>query len=221
MTFAIIKLSYNSIGDATVEGGVCGSGFFVDKKTFLTANHFLNSNSKIPNAGFKYCQFWLASRAGEIIEITDSIIEDFPSIDVSVIRFSNDITQDIVSLDVQTPCIGDLIKNQGYTIEMPIIDPFWNPDKLIIRSVDLTNNISDNNGYIKDFLKITIQANDVKIVDKYVIITSYLGRIGMSGGPLFNAHSKVIGLMSFGYPIDVITKDFLGAIWIDEIMKTI
>ena len=62
---------------------------------------------------------------------------------------------------------------------------------------------------------------DVKIVDKYAIITSYPGKIGMSGGPLFNAQSKVIGLMSFGYPGDVMVKDFLGAIWIDEIMKTI
>lgn len=221
MTFAIIKLSYNSIGDATVEGGVCGSGFFVDKKTFLTANHVLNSNSKIPNAGFKYSQFWLVSRAGEIIEITDSIIEDFPSIDVSVIRFSNDITQDIVSFDVNKPCIGDLINNQGYTTEMPDVNVLWNHYKLIITKVDLTNNISDNNGFIKDFLKVTIPANDVKIVDKYAIITSYPGRVGMSGGPMFNAQSKVIGLMSFGYPVDVITKDFLGAIWIDEIMKTI
>ena len=43
----------------------------------------------------------------------------------------------------------------------------------------------------------------------------------MSGGPMLNCNDNVVGLMSIGLPADVPKKDFLGAIWIDEIIKTI
>jgi len=43
MTFALLKLSYNEIGENSVEGGICGAGFFINEKIFLTAHHIFNS----------------------------------------------------------------------------------------------------------------------------------------------------------------------------------
>ncbi len=50
MAFAIMKLSYNSPGDSRLTGGICGTGFFVDSRTAVTAHHVLNCKTFEPNA---------------------------------------------------------------------------------------------------------------------------------------------------------------------------
>jgi len=221
MTFALIKLSYNNIGENNVEGGICGAGFFIDNKTLVTAHHIFNSTNNVPNAGFIYCQYWLVSRNGQILEIENATIQDYPQIDTTVIRFNNRVTNNIVNVDRNRPNVGDNIYNQGYIPNMPQIDAGWGQNGLILRSVNLTVSHSDANGTIREVNNTTINANDVNINNRTLITTSYPGRVGMSGGPMFNENNDVIGLMSIGLPADVPQKDFLGAIWIDEIMNTI
>lgn len=221
MTFALIKLSYNNIGENNVEGGICGAGFFIDSYTFLTAHHIFNSTVNIPNAGFRNCQYWLASRNGQIIEINNMTIHVYPEIDTTVIKFNNSVTDSFVNVERNRPNVGEKIYNQGYLTSMPQIDAGWGTNGLVIRSVNLNAVHSDADGTIRQVSEETIYANDVKLINRTLIITSYPGRVGMSGGPMFNENNEVIGLMSLGLPPDIPQKDFLGAIWIDEILNTI
>ena len=221
MTYAIIKLSYNEIGENNIEGGICGASFFIENNTLLTAHHVFNSTQNIPNVGFKNCQYWLASRNGEIIELKDVIIQDYPEIDTTVIRFNNSVTNNILITNRTLPNNGGRIYNQGYIPNMPKIDAGWGKERLEIRSIDMSDSYSDGEGTIREINSSTITANDVNITNKTLITTSYPGRVGMSGGPMLNENNEVVGLMSIGLPADVPQKDFLGAIWIDEILSLI
>lgn len=49
MVYAILKLSYNEIGDTSLVGGICGSAFFISKQIALTAHHLLNKLNYSPN----------------------------------------------------------------------------------------------------------------------------------------------------------------------------
>jgi hypothetical protein len=51
--FAVLKLSYNNAGDASVIGGVCGTGFFVGPGTAISAYHVLNETTFTPNPGYR------------------------------------------------------------------------------------------------------------------------------------------------------------------------
>jgi len=221
MSFALIKLSYNHIGENDVEGGICGTGFFISSNRFITANHIFSSVSNRPNIGYSNCQYWLASRTGQIIPVENMEIIDHPEIDTTEIVFNNNVTENVSELNRERPNIGDVISNHGYLPNMPQIDATWGQTGLIIRSANLNTFQSDANGFIRKIENVTIQANDVNITNRTLITTSYPGRIGMSGGPMLNDRNQIIGLMSIGLPADVAQKDFLGAIWINEIMNTI
>lgn len=221
MSFALIKLSYNQIGENNVEGGICGTGFFISNNRFITANHIFSSLKNRPNIGFANCQYWLASRTGQIIPIENMEIIDHSEIDTTEIIFNSSVTGKISEINKERPNVGDEISNQGYLPNMPQIDATWGQNGLIIRSVNLNAVHSDASGFIREIENVTIRANDVNITNRTLITTSYPGRVGMSGGPMFNNRNQVIGLMSIGLPADVAQKDFLGAIWINEIMNTI
>ena len=222
MSFAILKLSYNAIGDQQLEGGICGSGFFINKRTFLTAHHVLNSKSKLPNKGFKYCQFWLISRTNQIIEVTDEFIKDFSTIDTSMIKFSNDQNVSCRKINENRPKVGDKISNLGYIgSSMPKIDAHWCSTKLSIKSADIANSRADGFGIINSISKMKITSNDVNINDKTIITTSYPGIIGMSGGASQNEMNEINGILSLGLPPDVQKKAFMGAIWIKEVLEII
>lgn len=221
MSFGLLKLSYNNTGENTVEGGICGAGFFIDSRTFLTAYHIFNSQNKRPNIGFMNCQYWIASRNNEVIEITNEQIEDFPEIDTTVIRFNRDITQDFNVISNNQPNDGDFIENFGYLPNMPRINADWVSQRLVISTANLDDSFSDASGTIREIKPMTIDKNDVKLYEKMIITTSYPGRVGMSGGQLLNRNREIIGLMSFGLPVDSQYKDCLGAVWINEIIGRI
>ena len=119
------------------------------------------------------------------------------------------------------PSENDKIYNHGYLPKMPIIDANWTSNGLIIKSVNLSTVHSDGMGTVQIINKDPVNGNDVKLTNKTLIITSYPGKVGMSGGALFNNDNKVIGLMSFGYPLDNPNKNYIGAVWINEILKEI
>lgn len=219
MAFAIIKLSYNKIGENNVEGGICGTGFFISPNTFITANHVFNTPSYKPNPGFEKCQYWLASRKGEIIELKNITIQNLPEIDSTIIKFSNNVSDDVVTIERSLPNPNDRIFNLGFLPKMPQLDPKWTHKGLVLLSADFKDTISDGLGTIASIKKATIKSNDVNLEDITLIMTSYCGEVGMSGGPLFNINNHVVGLMSLGFPPDAPQKKYLGAIWIGEILK--
>ena len=83
MAFAILKLSYNAPGDNSLVGGICGSGFFLDGSTAVTAHHVLNDETFKPNVGFRYVSVWIVSRNGSVLKILRACIKT-PSVHLRV-----------------------------------------------------------------------------------------------------------------------------------------
>ena len=77
MTLAILKLSYNRIGDPNPVGGICGTAFFINENTALTANHVLSRASYKPNNGYNQCQYWLISRTNVVIPSEREALTDY------------------------------------------------------------------------------------------------------------------------------------------------
>jgi len=223
MTGLILKLSYNLIGDSSLTGGICGSFFFINKNTIVTANHILNKNGFKPNEGFKKCQFWLIIQPKTIIEVKETDLIEHPDIDTTIIRLNKDYPVTVRKLSSKDLTIGSACFTEGFVGgKMPQLDVKWGLNGLIISSCTYENTVANENGTIKSKKIMTVNANDIKIKNVNGIETSYGGVIGMSGGPLIDEESdEIIGLMSIGLPQDEQVKTSLFAISIDEILKKI
>jgi len=80
----------------------------------------------------------------------------------------------------------------------------------------------DKEGYIKNLLRCNVNTLDINLQNIWGFEVSFGSLIGMSGGPLINKEtSEVIGLLSFGLPIDSDIKTQIFAITMDEIKKHI
>ncbi|MFO7969844.1 MAG: hypothetical protein R6U15_07045, partial [Candidatus Izemoplasmatales bacterium] len=67
-----------------------------------------------------------------------------------------------------------------------------------------------------------VNKNDIKLNNVEIIRTSYGGKKGMSGSPLVKtSNGKVIGVMSHGYPEDIVDKVELCAISVNEFINLI
>lgn len=215
--FAVVKISYNTPGETPVTGGICGSAFLINDSTVITANHVLNSKNYAPNVGFKQVQYWLLCRDNRlIIPLSVDYIESIAEIETTIIKLPKYL-KCTIEISNSLPIINDPARNYGHIGNMPITEAHWNNNLLVIDKFNLNNSSSDSTGTIAALKKITINANDVKLKDIKVIQPSFKANIGMSGGPLIS-NNKVIGMMSFGLPADVVIKDIVFAISIDEIM---
>ncbi len=217
--FAIVKISYNQIGETPVEGGICGTAFLLNDSTVITANHVLNKANFIPNPGYKYVQYWLLRRnSKKIIELKKENLKSLTQIESTLIKLDEKIKSGH-KITYQNPKLGDLVYNFGHVSNMPITKAHWS-DKLIIDDYTLENNKSDKNGKILSIKKGTVHSNDLNIIDKMLIQPSFVANVGMSGGPLIYKN-RVIGLMSFGLPPDSIIKKEVYAISINEILDAL
>jgi len=225
MTVAILKLSYNNVGETPLTGGICGAAFFVNNFTALTAHHGFNAQDFRPNPGFKYCQYWLLTRSGKAIPFTDSQLEPHPEVDTTAIRFSRPLSDiEILNLNTFTPSVGSNIYNEGFrNSAMPSpIDAKWLVDSLYIESCDISNVVANGYGTIKQAGNATVNSMDVKLNNILCFVTSYPGMVGMSGGPMRLAATKeVIGLMSYGIPANAEVKTAVVAVATSEISKVI
>lgn len=225
MTVAVLKLSYNKVGETPVTGGICGTAFFVNKLTALTAHHGFNAQDFRPNPGYKYCQYWLLTRLGKAIPFTDSHLEPHPEVDTTVIRFPRPLSEiEILNLNTSTPSAGSHIYNEGFrNSEMPSnIRAEWLVDSLYIESCDTSNVVANGHGTIKQVSKATVKSMDVNLNEILCIVTSYPGVVGMSGGPMMLAGTRqVIGLMSFGLPANEEVKTEVAAVATSEIARVI
>lgn len=223
--FSILKLSYSHIGETSLTGGICGTAFFIDKYTALTANHTLSRANFKPNDGYKRCQYWLISRTNVIIPIERNNLKDYPEIDTTLITFDEPqrgVT--VLKLADTAPTIGEKIYSKGYVgNQMPDVKKVsWTSDRLIIESCDLRSVIADQEGFVKSIKTLTVNTNAIKVSNITGVETSFSGIVGMSGGPLIRQFSnEVIGLMSIGLPPDVPEKTTLFAISVEEIKRKI
>lgn len=217
--FAIVKISYNHVGETPVTGGICGTAFLLNDSTAITANHVLNKTNYVPNIGYKYVQFWLVKRGTKkIIELKKEDLKPLPDIETTLIKLHEKVKCDFKVIE-QVVKVNDIVFNYGHVSNMPITKAHWDR-KLIIDDYSLENSKSDKTGQILSIKKITVKSNDLNIIDKAFIQPSFVANVGMSGGPLIS-HKKLIGLMSFGLPADSIIKKKVYAISINEIIKVI
>ena len=218
--FAVIKISYNYIGDQHLQGGIYGTAFLINDSTAITACHILNEKNFVPNPGFKYAQYWLVNRGTKkILEIKRDDFKSFPDVETTVIRLSDKLKCDF-KIDEKMPNQNDNVITYGHLGSFfPKIKGRWK-NKLILEEFNLENSHSDKNGQIVSVKKLSIKSNDLNVKDKVFIKLSFSGNIGMSGGPLISKN-KIIGLMSFGLPADSFVKKEVYAISIREIITSI
>lgn len=224
MVFAILKLSYNDVGDSTVEGGICGTGFFIKERTAVTAYHVLNTNTFQPNAGHRNCKAWLLSRSGSILRLGPENVVEIPEADTSIINVdARPIDLPVYTCSQDDAYVGRAVKGLGHIgNSMPQLQATWEANGLAIKNGDLMSITSDMKGKIVNQFMCSVAAQDVNLQDIKGYEVSFGSRIGMSGGPLLDAATnKVLGLLSFGLPPDAAEKTKTFAVLIDEIVRRI
>lgn len=221
MAFAILKLSYNQPGDSSVEGGICGSGFFINSRTAVTAHHCLNNNTFRPNTGFRNALFWIITRRGLVIRIDRNFASLYPDFDTTIISF-RDSMSNVQVYECAIDGIVDGLKVLGIGHignSMPPIDAEWQGSEFVIKSASLAGVMRDMDGFVKPHL-IDINGNDVRMHCVLGLKLSFCSYVGMSGGPVVDSNTgKVIGMLSYGLPRDSSVKTETFAVSINEILS--
>ncbi len=222
MAFAILKLSFNEPGDSSLTGGICGTGFFLDSTTAITAHHALNDLTLTPNLGYQHVRLWLISRNGGICRVEDSAVTLHPEIDTSVIRFPSPVSGfTIYDVTPMAVAVGNRVRGIGHKGNaMPSVDAKWQGTELVIQTADLMNLVLDRGGSVKRLVTLDVNAPDVKMLDVSGLELSFGSQVGMSGGPVIDAETGcVLGMLSIGLPPDVEVKTETFAVSIDEIIR--
>lgn len=222
MSYAIFKASWNPALSQNVQGGICGTAFFIDQQTALTAHHVLNSATfRIPTIGFSDCRYWLLNRNGTIVECNSVTLVDHPEVDLTVIKFASAIP------NVTTLCLSaeqvppdSAVSNQGYVAGSTGDSQLqWVNANLTFRIFDLRSSFNDGDGVVAECSIANFATQDINLNDIKVLKLSYGGLEGMSGGPLVvQGTTRVVGLMSYGLPPDVPQKHALFAVAAEEII---
>ena len=167
--------------------GVLGTGFFVDDTGhFLTAAHVINALPKgsklgylgnIPHSKFIGKKF-----------ISVEILAKDDDKDLAYGRIKEDILKPI-SLSKSNPMIGESISLCGYPL--PMIVKSKNPQTS--SSLDVTA--------VRQYWQPTIMMDSVRKEFLYKkkfhsFLTQHAALPGMSGGPIFNLQSQVVGVIS-------------------------
>jgi hypothetical protein len=220
MAFAILKLSYNRPGDSSLTGGICGSGFFIDSRTAITAHHCLNDDTFRPNAGFLHVLVWVITRRGLVRRIDQGAITLHPEIDTTIISLGDSISNvQVYDRAVGVAAAGQQVSGIGHVGNaMPSVNADWQGSELVIRSASLAGFNRDMDGCVKRPVTFDINANDIKMHGVRGFELSFGSQIGMSGGPVIDSSTgRVLGMLSVGLPPDSTFKTETFAISIDEI----
>ena len=228
MLAAIFKASYNFPKDTNVIGGICGTAFFINEKTALTANHLLNLDKFKPNDGFSNCKFWLLLENGQTLLLEKDYLNSYPDIDTTKICFPVIVFKDSFNYKTAISKKGNKFILKGFLSSVsenpsPQVTLNWSAqEELVINNFDLISVVSVQEGVVEEIKNISLKSNDVVVNDKKYLTLSCGGNTGLSGAPLVKSDTdEVIGLMSFGLPENVTRKTNLFAISIDEVEKEI
>jgi len=224
MAFAILKLSYNQPGESPLTGGVCGTGFFIDDSTAVTAYHVLSERTFKPNTGFRYCCFWILSRSGLVAQLDQYSLQGYPEIDTTAFRFDEpQLGITVYTPPSHKPEIGTEVCGIGHIgNEMPQVRARWEGQSIVITHVDLDSVICDEIGHIIRIARFDVNAQDARLKNVAGYELSFGTNVGMSGGPLVDQRTgQALGLLSFGLPPDSYTKTQTFAVAMDEIQRRI
>lgn len=205
-----------------LSGGICGTGFFVDSLTALTAHHVLNKATFRPNSGFQHALLWIIPRNGQIHRLERSCVELHPEIDTTVIRCENPIPDvHICDFATRSIAVGTPVRGIGHMGNaMPAVNAQWQGGEFQITSVNLERTVLDIDGHVKRLLALHVNANDVKLQGVRSFELSFGSQVGMSGGPVIDRdNGEVLGLLSLGLPPDSNVKTETFAVSKDEILE--
>jgi hypothetical protein len=221
MVFAILKLSYNRPGDSLLSGGICGTGFFVDFRTAVTAHHALNDETFNPNPGFQHALVWLVSRSGSTRRIERQETSPHPEIDTTIIAFRSPLSDSQLYEPSPINIDGLRVSALGHIgNSMPSVDAECRASELVIRSANLLGVTKDISGFIKRSVMLEVNSNDIKMNGVRGFELSFGSQVGMSGGPVVDSDTgKVVAMLSLGLPSDSIVKTQTFAVSIDEILR--
>jgi len=189
--WCVIRPNYKK--DKITAIGICGTGFFISNKAFVTAHHVLNNSCFQSNSNYNNTEILLLNSDGRLITINlNSKIEYYPDKDITKVEFEKeDFNFFEIDLDIKEQ---DDVRNIGF--------PSNKINEIITESNGSfkINKIFEEQGKILKIIpNFSSNSNDVNIKTKPVIITTYTSSIGFSGGPLLKGN-KVIGLMSMIIP---------------------
>ncbi len=225
MAFAILKLSYKFPGQSPLEGGICGTGFFVTPETAVTAHHVLNKSTFQPNPGCLFARVWVLLRTGEVIPVTESQTKAYPDTETTLIKFGAPIRgATCFSLSQLGPKAGQHVDTLGHLgNEMPSLDARWDDNELQISGCGLEGFTQDaSHRKIKEVFPANVKARDMNLTDVQAFEILGGGMIGQSGGPTIDETTgKVVGLLSFGLPQNLYEKTSLFAISSGELHQII
>ena len=200
--WAIVKISYDP-ATMKAEGGACGTAFFINDTTFLTAHHLITTKTSdlfTPNIGYPRARLLLANSQGDMIE-SFQIVARVPEYDLAIGRIEKPHSA-IRACPLQSNIqLGDEVYNLGFPTDQGISDYSFaiKGQELVVSRIRLNPSIQQ--GAVRTIKQVSLSANDVSLQNKTVAIMDYSSRTGFSGGPLVSRHSgKVIGLMSFVIP---------------------
>lgn len=222
MAFAILKLSFNQPGDSSLTGGICGSGFFIDSRTAITAHHCLNDDTFRPNVGFRHVLVWMITRSGLIQRIDRDVASLHPDIDTTIISFRDSKSNvQVYACAAGGVAAGQKVSGIGHVgSSMPSISADWRGSELVIQSASLSCVTRDMDGCVKRAVTFHVSANDIKMQGVLGFELSFGSQVGMSGGPVVdNRTGRVLGMLSVGLPPDSILKTETFAVSIDEISR--
>lgn len=224
MAFAIFKLSYNKPGETELVGGICGTGFFIDRSTAITAYHILNEDTFQPNPGFKHCQVWILAEGQAIIPLKKQFIRGHPEIDVTTIRLQKRCSRiKQYTLSNREPSLMTKVSARGYASEVvPEIKGDWHQDLFVLRNVNLQAARLERQGYIVARRILSVRARDIRVTNVPGLELSFDSKIGMSGGLVIDMKTnEVLGMLSIGLPPDLPVKTRTFAISVSEIRRQV
>lgn len=217
-SFAVFKASYNETG-GNVEGGLAGTAFFISTRKALSAEHVLTPGLFRPNPGFRHVQVWLMNETGGVFEVTESQVRRHSGKDLAEINFQQDVVADkyVFPLAKKAPALSQPTSSEGYQAGTADARLEWAGPRLRISQV-LAQVQHTRQGQILQMAKVDLNATDVQLSQADCFHVSAPSMVGMSGGPTL-ADGQVIGVNSFGYPVDAMKKDSTWVISLANFQK--
>jgi len=218
---AILKFSYNRIGDPTPIGGVVGTAWFINSRTAVTVNHNINDALFMPNPGFNHVQFWIVTRQGLVISLEKTFLTAYADKETTLIHFPEETgVLNFLKLADTPPQEGETVVCSGFVGGgLPHIEsPAWQQNRLHFGLVSLENVHVEREGVIQKIGFSDINTNDVHLHNVLTLQLSFGGIEGMSGCAVRRKSTgEVVGLGSFGLPPDSPVKQTIFAIHVNEL----
>lgn len=207
-------------GDAAhIRGGLNGSGFFIDPRTFVTAHHVLTADGLRAAGPEERVSVVLFNRIAGTVVLHDAVVEPHPEREVTLIRFPHPLPGvRPVPLDRGEVKPGSNAETAGFFGNVNIDRVGLAERRFWVQGMRIQN-VQVYSGRIDERKHFTIQAKDIAVDNLPYLVTNFSATGGLSGAPLFGENGGVVGVMSFLVPVHVDDDRPVAAVPIDKIIE--